>query len=118
MEVECSSGTYIRTLGADIGTVLGGGASLRALRRTAVGSFTEAMANPVESVGLTDVQSGLAIYPSVEVDAEQAVTVGHGRGISRDQATGDGPWLITHDGELIAVHERIGDRIKTAWVAV
>lgn len=118
MEVECSSGTYIRTLGADIGTVLGGGASLRALRRTAVGSFTEAMANPVESVGITDVQAGLAAYPSVEVDADQATTVAHGRAIASDQAVGEGPWLITHGGELIAVHERVDGRIKTAWVAV
>lgn len=118
MVVECSSGTYIRTLAADIGAALGGGASLRALRRTAVGSFTEAMANPVESVGVTDVQAGLAIYPTVEVDAEQAGRVQHGRGISNEQATGNGPWLITHGGEMIAVHERIDGRIKTAWVAV
>ena len=40
IEVECSSGTYIRTLAADLGTALGGGAHLRDLRRTAIGSFT------------------------------------------------------------------------------
>lgn len=118
MEVDCSSGTYIRTLGADIGTALGGGASLRALRRTAVGSFNESMSNPVESVGLTDVQSGLAVYPSIEVDAEQATAVAHGRAVRSEQVEGAGPWLITHDGELIAVNERIDGRIKTAWVAV
>ena len=33
-------GTYIRSLAADVGTALGGGAHLRDLRRTAIGSFT------------------------------------------------------------------------------
>ena len=40
IEVECSAGTYIRTLAADLGRLLGGGAHLRDLRRTMVGEFT------------------------------------------------------------------------------
>ena len=40
LSVECSSGTYIRTLCADIGRKLGCGACMSALRRTAVGDFT------------------------------------------------------------------------------
>src|SRR4051794_25486619 len=39
LTVSCSGGTYVRVLAADIGTALGGGAHLRALRRTAVGGF-------------------------------------------------------------------------------
>jgi len=39
-DVGCSSGTYVRTLAADLGVLLGGGAHLRNLRRTAIGSFT------------------------------------------------------------------------------
>ncbi|USN53313.1 MAG: tRNA pseudouridine(55) synthase TruB [Candidatus Nomurabacteria bacterium] len=39
LEVECSSGTYIRTLARDIGEALGCGAYLRALRRTAIGKW-------------------------------------------------------------------------------
>jgi tRNA pseudouridine55 synthase len=35
--VECSAGTYVRVLAADLGAALGGGAHLTALRRTAVG---------------------------------------------------------------------------------
>ena len=38
VEVTCSSGTYIRTLAADVGAALGGGAHLRNLRRTQAGS--------------------------------------------------------------------------------
>ncbi len=40
VEVTCSSGTYIRTLAADLGTALGGGAHLRNLRRTQAGSHS------------------------------------------------------------------------------
>ncbi len=40
LDVECSSGTYIRTLCADIGSALGCGAAMAALRRTSVGHFS------------------------------------------------------------------------------
>ena len=40
IEVECSSGTYVRVLAADLGAALGGGAHLRNLRRTRIGSFS------------------------------------------------------------------------------
>src|SRR5438270_255562 len=50
LEVECSSGTYVRTLAADIGTALGGGAHLTNLRRTAIGSFTVDDATPLDDV--------------------------------------------------------------------
>ena len=118
MEVECSAGTYIRTLGADIGTVLGGGASLVSLRRTAVGSFVESMAKPVDELDIIDIASGLAALDQVIVDDEQATLVGYGRPIRDEQAAGKGPWLVMHNGAPIAVHERIDDRIKVAWVAV
>src|SRR5439155_6754214 len=48
-EVDCSSGTYVRSLVADLGAALGGGAHLRNLRRLAVGSFTVAAAPPLEA---------------------------------------------------------------------
>ncbi|MCY4473383.1 MAG: tRNA pseudouridine(55) synthase TruB [Kistimonas sp.] len=41
IEVDCSKGTYIRTLVEDIGEVLGCGAHVTALRRLAVGPYTE-----------------------------------------------------------------------------
>jgi tRNA U55 pseudouridine synthase TruB len=37
--VVCSSGTYVRTLAADLGKKLGAGAHLKALRRTRIGSY-------------------------------------------------------------------------------
>jgi tRNA pseudouridine55 synthase len=46
--VECSSGTYIRTLAEDIGKALGCGAYLTALRRTKIGTLSVVDANSVE----------------------------------------------------------------------
>ena len=50
IEVECSAGTYVRALAADLGRLLGGGAHLRNLRRTAVGPFTVDEARPPDEV--------------------------------------------------------------------
>lgn len=49
-EVSCSKGTYVRTLCADIGRVLGCGGHLLALRRLASGSFHVSDAHPVEEM--------------------------------------------------------------------
>src|SRR3954463_9168264 len=84
IEVDCSSGTYVRTLAADIGTALGGGAHLRNLRRTAIGSFTLDDAVPLDSAGPDHVVApadALRDYPSAMVDAAAAESVSHGRPI-------------------------------------
>ena len=47
VRVQCSSGTYIRTLAEDIGKKLGTGAYLTALRRTKIGSYDVATAIPL-----------------------------------------------------------------------
>jgi tRNA pseudouridine55 synthase len=106
VEVECSSGTYIRTLAADLGTALGGGAHLRNLRRTAIGSFTLADARRVEAVSDTDVlppAEALRDYPSVEIDADALVLVGHGRPLPDLPAGTVG--LRDAEGRLVAVYE-------------
>ncbi|HVF32118.1 MAG TPA: tRNA pseudouridine(55) synthase TruB [Acidimicrobiales bacterium] len=106
VEVECSSGTYIRTLAADLGTALGGGAHLRDLRRTAIGSFTLAEARPLELLSEEHVRSpaeALRDYPSVEVDADSLVLVSHGRPLAGLPA---GTVGVRHpDGDLVAVYE-------------
>src|ERR1700704_6679463 len=66
--VECSSGTYVRSLAADLGIALGGGGHLRNLRRTAIGSFTVDEARPINAVNDDTVLPpavALRDYPSV-----------------------------------------------------
>ncbi len=50
IRVECSKGTYIRSLARDIGEALGSGAYLTSLRRTRSGGFTEASAGKIEDL--------------------------------------------------------------------
>jgi len=123
MEVECSSGTYIRTLGADIGAALGGGAHLRALRRTGIGSLTEDRAQAVDDIVVIPMLEALTDYPAITVDPEQHVLVTHGRAIPDELVNpaehGEGPWLIvSEEDELLAIHERVDGRIKPAVVVV
>jgi len=107
-EVDCSSGTYIRTLAADLGTALGGGAHLRNLRRTAVGGFTLADAHPMETPEMLPVASAVRHLASVTVTDDVAVEVGHGRVLSIDRlgVAGGGPWAVFNSREeLLAVYE-------------
>ncbi|VTU34611.1 tRNA pseudouridine synthase B [Variovorax sp. PBS-H4] len=77
-----SKGTYIRTLGEDIGEALGCGAHLRALRRTATGGFNasqcvtldalEAMSEDERLAQLLPVESLVAGHASVMLEAEDA----------------------------------------------
>lgn len=49
-DVVCTSGTYIRSIARDLGEKLGTGGLLEALERTAVGSYTLAMAHTLEEL--------------------------------------------------------------------
>jgi tRNA pseudouridine55 synthase len=112
IDVTCSAGTYIRSLAADLGTALGGGAHLRALRRLAVGPFGIDEAVPLEKLDpelLLPPVEALRGRPQLTVDDEVAAAVGHGRVLEADGlgAMGEGPWaVLSADGSLLAVYER------------
>ncbi len=115
IEVVCSSGTYVRTLAADLGHLLGGGAHLRNLRRTACGSFDQAQATTVEELVLLTPAQALRDYQQVEVDAVTTVMVRNGRALPA--WPGPGPWVVCNEvGDLLAVYERDGERARPAVV--
>lgn len=101
LHVDCSSGTYIRTLAADIGHALGGGAHLRNLRRTAIGSFTVEQAAWLDELRVLGPAEAMRDYPSITVDPAD---VADGKVI--DLALG-GPTavLAEDDGRLLAIYE-------------
>jgi tRNA pseudouridine55 synthase len=123
IEVDCSTGTYVRSLAADLGTALGGGAHLRGLRRTTVGSFGVDEAHRLDELGpqlvLTPAQ-GLRDLQRIEVTADCERRVSHGLPIDRQTvgATGDGPFAVVDmSGRLLAVYEQsAGERIVAACV--
>lgn len=107
IEVECSSGTYVRTLAADLGTLLGGGAHLRSLRRTACGSFDQSAAASVDDAVMLTPAEAMRDYPAVTVPDEVVTMVRNGRPLQAWD--GDGPWAVCDErGELLAMYERTG----------
>ncbi len=109
IEVACSSGTYIRTLAADLGHALGGGAHLRNLRRIAIGSFGVAEAIALDKLGPNDALSpsaALRDYPSFTVDDDAAAAVAHGRVLPAGLGSPTGPVaVLDRIGQLLAVYE-------------
>jgi tRNA pseudouridine55 synthase len=111
-EVVCSSGTYVRSLAADLGHALGGGAHLRNLRRTAIGPFTLADAHPLDHLEVRPIEDVVGALDSVSVDADVALAVRHGKVLERatlglgEGTGGEGPWAVFGpEGELLAVYE-------------
>ena len=106
--VDCSSGTYIRSLADDLGRLLGGAAHLRNLRRTRVGRFTLDQAQAPEAATLLPVETAVAHLPAVTVDGPTAELIANGRLLP--VWPGDGPWAVfamggDGPGELLAVYE-------------
>ena len=127
-EVVCSSGTYVRSLAADLGHALGGGAHLRNLRRTAIGPFTLADAHALDDLVVLPIDAAVHALDAVTVDGPLDAAVRHGKVLERadlglappepDAETPDGPWAVFGpDGELLAVYEsHRGTTVKPAVV--
>jgi len=88
IDVSCSKGTYIRTLGADIGEALGCGAHLSALRRLSIGAFSIEQCLPLDQLtnisqvrhtgAFLGLHQMLGDYPSVALNAAAAGRLRHG----------------------------------------
>jgi tRNA pseudouridine55 synthase len=125
IQVECSAGTYIRSLAADLGATLGGCAHLERLRRLRVGSFTvdeahdlDVIAADPDAVLLAPVEA-VRDLERVEVDVEQARAVRHGATFTSGAlaASGAGPFAVVDPGgDLLAVYERRGPGLKPSVV--
>jgi tRNA pseudouridine55 synthase len=119
-EVSCSSGTYVRTLADDLGHALGGGAHLRNLRRTAVGSFGLAEAHPLEEITVVPPVEAMRDHPQVVVPPEVADAVRQGKVLEAEVlgVEGPGPWAVLGpDATLLAMYEpHRGTTVKPAVV--
>ena len=86
LEIECGSGTYIRSLGRDIGERLGCGATMKTLSRTAIGEFSLDEATSPHEVTPENIESlvkppikAVAHLPRVEITEQQKARVYDGR---------------------------------------
>ena len=121
VEVDCSSGTYIRALARDVGATLGVGGHLTALRRTRVGMFgldeartLDALADePALSYSLDE--ACLLAFPRRDLTADEAESARHGRAL--DPAGIDGVYAAVAPGEtVISLLRDQGDRARSVVV--
>ncbi len=119
IEVNCTSGTYIRAIARDAGATLGVGGHLTALRRTAVGGFTlaesatlERLTELAESAGnvvaLAPAEAARRFLPVRQADPAEERVLGHGGPLAPVGIPG--PYAVLGaDGRLVAiVSERDG----------
>jgi tRNA pseudouridine55 synthase len=122
--VHCSAGTYIRSLAHDLGQLLGCGAHLADLKRTAAGPFLLSDAHTLEHLdrefaagaGATLLQpadAGLQMWPKLELDSAAAARVMHGQTVPAPDAHGV-TRAYNPSGSLIAIME--ADAAGTHWV--
>jgi tRNA pseudouridine55 synthase len=121
VDVDCSSGTYIRALARDVGTALGVGGHLTALRRTHVGGFSLAQARTLDELAespklsYTLDEACLLAFPHRSLTAEEAEWASHGRAL---QPAGiDGIYAAAApDGRVIALLRDEESRAKSVVV--
>lgn len=122
--VDCSKGTYVRTLAEDIARALGTCAHLRALRRLSVGPFREP-----EMIGLSELEAraeagtldetllppdaGLADWPVVTLAEWAATRFGHGNPVE-GVAAAPGPVRVYGPAGLLGLGEVTADKLLKA----
>ena len=120
IEVDCSKGTYVRQIAADLGTATGAGAFCAELRRLAVGPFSvddagtpdQVLADP-HGPWWREPREALPHLPERELDDPEAADVRHGRTLP---GGGTGEVRLIHDGRLVAVGRASADGIHPAVV--
>lgn len=121
IDVECSGGTYIRSLARDIGEALGCGAHLTGLRRTGACHFSIESALSLEfllaqddiDAYLTPCMEGMAFYPRIDVTPQTIERLFKGQNV-RIEAPGDGIYRIAASGteQLSAILTRTHGKDK------
>lgn len=120
LAVECSKGTYIRSLAYDLGERLGVGAHLAALVRTRSGPFSLPESISLEQLAaasetgklaayLHPIDSALQQFPALRLDEATAQRVLHGNAFSSTQYAGQTEGELARvygtDGQLLAIAE-------------
>lgn len=109
LRIQCSAGTYIRTLAHDLGQALGCGAYLAELRRTRAGSFDLSRAVPLAELeerwreGFYCLEELLPEFPRLDLGPEEARRVSHGAPLDRTAEERSSFYRLFHEGRLVAL---------------
>lgn len=82
-EIDCSSGTYVRAVARDVGSLIGTGGYLSALRRTAIGAFD--LSRVGERINMLE---AIGHIPRVQVDEAEERALRFGQGLAREEQQG------------------------------
>jgi tRNA pseudouridine55 synthase len=136
LEIECGKGFYVRSLARDLAAVLGACGHVSALRRTAVGAFTEARAITLVFIdelchrgaaleALLPVETALDDIPALAVTSEDAFRLTQGRSIVllprqvetlRERLTASRAVSATHGAKIVALCEMRAGRLNPTRV--
>jgi tRNA pseudouridine55 synthase len=106
LEIECSAGTYVRQLVANLGD-----AYCAELERTAIGPFSLEDADPDRLLSL---EEALGFMPERQLEAEEARRVSHGMRLALGAE--EGTVRLTHEGALLAIAEPRGSELAPVLV--
>jgi tRNA pseudouridine55 synthase len=105
-EIECSSGTYVRQLVADLGD-----AYCEELERCAIGRFR---LEDADLERIVDPYDALDFLPERRLDAREAAAVGNGIRVAG--ATAEPALRLTHEGRVVAIAEPRADELQPVVV--
>lgn len=121
--IDCSSGTYIRALARDLGTALGVGGHLTALRRTKIGSYSIDQAQELEGLRgeslrvLPIEQAATQQFKVRSLSDQDVIDLRHGKRLRAIDETESAPTAaIDSDGNLIAMLTKSGSAAKSLVV--
>ena len=121
VRVACSTGTYIRALARDLGSALGVGAHLTALRRTRVGRFEldrartlDELAAQFDLIPLADVVA--ATFPRWDAEPDDARRISLGQRLAPVGLPAGPVGVFGPDGAVVALVEERDDAIRPTVV--
>ncbi len=121
IDVECSKGTYVRQIAADLGEATGAGALCAELRRLTIGPFAVADAGSPEQVLAEPAGAwyrapadAVPHLPRRELSDAEATDVSHGRAL--DPHGEKGPTALVHGSELAAIGAPAAGRLRPVMV--
>ena len=110
LDIECGSGTYVRSLGRDLAESLGTAAVMSQLARTAIGAFTisdawlpERMTRDNITQWLESPLRAVAGLPTLQLDAGEILRLAHGQAIQRPDVKPGVLAAVNAVGELVAI---------------
>ena len=125
IEVECSKGTYIRSIVHDLGQELGCGAVMFGLLRTRAGKFT--VDNAVRLDDITDLTAAekylhnpveVLSYKSYRLTAEELDKVKHGQWIVTKDYDENEIVCLVYNNKLCAIAQKSEDKLLTKKVFI